>query len=208
MAYNEGDIKTFNPQKQISTEIVLEVIVRHRDAFKQAMTGELRGVPMDEIPDNTRIINKARALNLIISAQREMIRISRPMIRHPALKKWEKEMRNKAEDEKVSFEEHDNDYNKLCKWLDFLRECEKAIRVADETPSKEDDFFVEKHTPEGVVNVLTENFYEMLEDLEESYEQIYLLMLINKVVSSGIEEDEEMTYKEREDEAIRRIVEA
>jgi len=48
----------------------------------------------------------------------------------------------------------------------------------------------------------------MLDDLEESYEQIYLLMLTNKIVSAGIEEDEELSYKEKEEEAIKRVVEA
>ncbi len=33
-------------------------------------------------------------------------------------------------------------------------------------------------------------------------------MLVNKIVSSGIEEDEEKSYKEKEQEAIRRVVEA
>jgi len=48
----------------------------------------------------------------------------------------------------------------------------------------------------------------MLDDLESSYEQIYLLMLTNKIVSAGIEESEELSYKEQEDELIRRVVEA
>ena len=48
----------------------------------------------------------------------------------------------------------------------------------------------------------------MLDDLETTYEKIYLLMLTNKIVSAGIEEDEELSYKELEDEAIRRIAEA
>jgi len=65
-----------------------------------------------------------------------------------------------------------------------------------------------RQTPEGEIYELTPNFYEMLEDLEASYEQIYLLMLTNKIVSAGIEEDEELSYKEKEQEAIRRLVEA
>jgi len=48
----------------------------------------------------------------------------------------------------------------------------------------------------------------MLEDLESSYEQIYLIMLTNKIVSAGIEEDEELSYKEKEEEFINRIVNA
>ena len=48
----------------------------------------------------------------------------------------------------------------------------------------------------------------MLDDLESSYEQIYLIMLTNKIVSAGIEEDEELSYKEKEAEMIKRVVEA
>ena len=66
----------------------------------------------------------------------------------------------------------------------------------------------EVDTDEGKVFTLTGNFYEMLEELESSYEQIYLLMLTNKIVSAGIEEDEELTYKQKEEEAIRRVKEA
>jgi len=44
--------------------------------------------------------------------------------------------------------------------------------------------------------------------LENSYEQVYLLMLINKIVSAGLEEDEELTYKQKEEEAVRRTIEA
>ena len=67
MDYEPGEIKTFNPQKGISTEIILEVLTRHRDAFKQARTGELIGLTVEKITDNDRKMNQARALNLIIS---------------------------------------------------------------------------------------------------------------------------------------------
>ena len=41
---------------------------------------------------------------------------------------------------------------------------------------------------EGKKSELTENFYEMLEDLETIYEKIYLIMLRNKIISPIIEE--------------------
>ena len=42
----------------------------------------------------------------------------------------------------------------------------------------------------------------------EMYEKIYLIMLKHKIVSSGIEQDEIKSYKEQEEEAISRIVDA
>jgi len=210
MGYEPGDIKIFNPNKEISREITLEILIRHRDALKQARTGELVGVGMDQIKDNDRIVNQARALNLIISSQREMITISRPIIFFASTQKWKKKNKSDDDKDKNPFEEEDNDYNKLIEWLNFLRHCEKSIIIADKTKSLADDFMVTKvdNNSGDKKNELTGNFYEMLEDLEGSYEQIYLLMLKNKIVSAGIEEDEEATYKEKEEEFIRRVMEA
>jgi len=210
MAYEPGDIKIFNPNKEISREITLEILIRHRDALKQARTGELLGIPMDQIKDNDRKVNQARALNLIIASQREMVTISRPIIFFGSTQKWKKKNKKEEDKEENPFEKEENDYNKLIEWLNFLRLCEKSIIIADKTKSLADDFMVTKvdgNTGEEK-NELTENFYEMLEDLEGSYEQVYLLMLKNKIVSAGIEEDEEMTYKEKEAEMVRRVEDA
>jgi len=204
----EGEIKVFNPNKEISTQITLEILIRHRDALKQARTGELPGIPMDKISDNARKLNQVRALNLIISAQREMITISRPIIFFRSTQRWKNEFKEEEKRKENPFEKHDNDYNKLMFWLKFLINCSEAIENAEKTRSLDDDFMITRQKNDGQFNELTKNFYEMLVDLEESYEQIYLLMLTNKIVSAGIEEDEEKTYKEKEAEAIRRIVEA
>lgn len=206
--FEPGDVKTYNPAKEISKEITLEIVIRHRDAFKQARTGEIVGTPMDKIDDNQRKINQVRALNLIISAQREMITVSRPIIWFRSTQKWKKD--NKTDEERIAnpFEKQDNDYNKLMSWLEGLKNCEQSILYAEKTKNVKDDFLVKKQTLEGDFNVLTENFYEMLDELEGSYEQIYLLMLTNKIVSAGIEEDEEMTYSELEEEAMKRVIES
>ena len=206
--YEPGEIPIFNPNKEISKEITLEILIRHRDALKQARTGELVGVPLDKLDDNIRKFYQVKALHLIIAAQREMITHSRPNILHRAKQKWMKKYRKEEEREEHPFEKEDNDYNKLLELLGFLRECKKDILTAERTKTLKDDFLITKQKNEGEVNELTENFEDMLEDLETSYEQIYLLMLTNKIVSRGIEEDEELSYKENEDEAIRRIREA
>jgi len=210
MAYEAGDIKIFNPNKEISKEITLEILIRHRDALKQARTGELLGIPMDKIKDNDRKMYQARALNLIIAAQREMVTVSRPIVFFTSTQKWKKKNRKDEDKDKNPFEKEENDYKSLMTWLNFLRLCEKAIIIADKTRSLDDDFMVTKVNGNSgeEKNELTENFYEMLEDLEGSYEQIYLLMLKNKIVSAGIEEDDEMTYKEKEAEMVKRVEEA
>lgn len=209
MAFEPGDVKIFNPQKELSKEVVLETIIRHRDAFKQARTGEKIGINMNKITDNERRLNQVQALSLIISAQREMITISRPIIVHNSTKRWRKA--NPTDEKKAQnpFEKYNCDYNKLMNWLSFLKECQNAIAIADKTKDISDDFlktYIDKNGNE--VSELTTNFYDMLDDLEESYEKIYLLMILNKIVSSGLEDDEELTEKELEQEAIRRIAEA
>lgn len=208
MAFESGDIKVFNPNKEISKEITLEILVRHRDALKQARTGELPEVNVESLKDNQRKINQVRALNLIISAQREMVTVSRPIIFFRSTQAWKKKHKEEKDQEENPFEKDNNDYNKLKDWLDFLTFCEEAIVNAERSKSLDDDFLVTRNMNDGEVFFLTQNFRDMLQDLEDSYEQIYLLMLTNKIVSAGIEEDEEMSYKEKEQEAIRRVVEA
>ena len=202
------DLKVFNPNKEISIEITLEILIRHRDALKQARTGELKGVSIDKLSDNERKLNQVKALSLIISSQREMITASRPIIYFRSTKKWERQNRDIEEDKKVSFEKDENDYNKMLEWLDFLKRCEEDLLKAEKTRRLDDDFLVKKSTAEGEVYELTTNFREMLEDLEHSYEQIYLLMLINKIVSAGIEEDEYQTHQELAEEARKRIIDS
>lgn len=209
MVYEAGEIKTFNPQKEVSYEIVLESLIRHRDAVKQARTGEKIGIDMNKITDDERRLNQVQALSLIISAQREMITISRPIVFFNSSKDWEKSYPKEESRLQHPFDKYKCHYNDLMEWLDFLKKCLRAIEQADISKTTEDDFLVQRIISTGErIKELTNNFWEMLDDLESSYEKIYLIMLINKIVSSGIEEDDELTYKQKEEEAIRRVVEA
>jgi len=207
---DDGDIRVFNPSKEISKEIILDILIRHRDAMKQARTGEVTPATEKNIKDNDRKFNQVRALTLIISAQREMITLSRPVVFFRSQQKWRKSNRTEEEQINRPFDKDINDYNRLKEWLGFLSACEQDILQAERTKSLDDDYILEKQDQiEGTITyVLTKNFYEMLEELESSYEQIYLLMLTNKIVSAGIEEDEELTDKQKEEEMIRRVVEA
>ena len=210
----EGEIRVFNPNKEISREITLEVLIRHRNSMKQARTGELPDTTVEQLDDNNRMFNRVRALNLIIASQREMISISRPIVFFRSKKQYEKHLRKlegkKDKDPKEEkFEDFKCDYNTLLQeHLELLKACERDIIEAEKSKTVDDDFIKEYEEYSGKRYRLTENFYEMLEELEGSYEQIYLMMLTNKIVSAGIEDDEEQTYKEKEEEAVRRVVEA
>ena len=207
MGENEADIRVFNPSKEISREITLEILIRHRDAMKQARTGDDIGV--EDKSANSRRMNQVEALKYIIAAQREMITVSRPIIYFRSMQKWKKSQRNVKEGEEVKFEDHENDYNDMLNTLETLRACEQDIIEADRTKKLDDDFILEKQDSLGEKKMeLTNNFFEMLDELENSYEKIYLLMLTNKIVSAGIEEDDELSYKDKEAEMIRRVEDA
>ena len=208
MVYEEGEIKVINPGKEIATEIVVEMLMRHRDALIQSRSGKISGIPLEKIRYNQRKLNQVRGLSLMISAQKDMITYSRAIIYNNSNYKWKKKYNTDEDRLKFPFEKEINDYNDLKNWLKFLEECEQSIINADKTKTLDDDFMIEKTTNQGIVRELTHNFYEMLSDLETSYERINLLMLTNKVISAGIEHDDEMEYIELENEAIRRIVEA
>ena len=204
---DEADIRVFNPSKEISKEITLEILIRHRDAMKQARTGD--DIGSDDKSANTRKINQVKALNYIIAAQREMITVSRPIIYFRSTQKWKKSQRNVKEEDIIDFELHDNDYNNMLGILEILKACEQDIIEADRTKTLDDDFILKKENNMGENKFeLTSNFFEMLDELENSYEKIYLLMLTNKIVSSGLEEDEELSYKEQEQAFIDRVKEA
>jgi len=208
MAYDGAEIQTFNASKAIAQTRDLQLILWHNDAMRQARTGETPGTKMEELSDNKRKMNQVRALNVIISAQRELINISRSQIKFRSFNKWKKD--NPTEDLQMAnpFETHTNDYNKLIELKEKLFACEMDILEAEKTKTQDDDFIVVRQRDNSEFYELTPNFREMLRELEDSYEEIHLLMLTNKIISAGIEENEELTYKEKEDEMRRRIVDA
>lgn len=199
---NNGEISQFNPSKDIAREVTLQIIIKHRDATAQAREGVIPGVEV--LGDKQKKYNKIKGLFKMISSQREMINISRPAVLHNCMAKWNR----RSEDNKKPFEEEENEYNDLMVVREILQEAELDMTKAEQSKTVDDDYLIEKQRAEGVQYILTEKYFEMINGLEDLYEKIYLIMLKHKIVSSGIEVDEIKTYKETEDEAIRRIVEA
>jgi len=206
MERDSGEIRVFNPDKDVAREVTLNILIRHRDATQQAREGVVPGQP--EPDDTLRKFNKVKGLYKMISAQREMINISRPIVKHNCYIKWKKKNQTDEDKQKNPFEEEENDYKKLMFIKELLREAELDMVHAEQTSSTKDDYLVERTTQNGRVYSLTEKYFEMLNGLEDTYETIDLIMLQHKIISAGIDEDEVRTYKELEKEAIDRIVNA
>lgn len=204
-----GEIHVYNPDKQLSEQVTLKNIVAHDVAMRLARTG-VPDLPSDKpITPNERMKLRFKGLNEIISSQQCMITNIKAIVKNNNEVQWRK--KNKEDEDKVEnkFDDEDNDYNELVAILRFLDICEQKIITARKTKIQDDDFLVKRqeHTGEWVLD-LTKNFFEMMKELEESYEEIYSIMLRNKIVSSGFTVDEELEDKQKEEEAMRRIVES
>lgn len=208
---NSGEIQVYNPDKQISEQVTLKNIVAHDVAMKLARTGipELPSEKPMTITIRQRINLRFKGLNEVISVQQCMVTNIKPIVKNNSEVQWRK--KNKSDEDKVKnkFGDDDNDYNELVAILYFLDVCEQKIIKARQTKMPEDDFILERQDHNGeFVLELTNNFFEMMKELESSYEETYGIMLRNKIVSSGFTIDEELDDKTKEEEAMRRIIES
>lgn len=206
MERDSGEIRVFNPDKDVAREVTLNILIRYRDASQQAREGIIPGIPEEN--DEVKKINKVKGLYKMISAQREMINISRPIVKHNCYIKWKKRNPTDEEKEKKPFEDEENDYTKLMLIKEILSEAELDMIKAEQTPSSKDDFLLEKTSANGKTLTLTPKYFDMLNGLEDTYETIDLIMLQHKIISAGIDEDEIKSYRELEKEAIDRVINA
>lgn len=204
-----GEIQVYNPDKQISEQVTLKNIVAHDVAMKLARTGVPELPSEKPLTPNQRIKLRFKGLNEIISSQQCIVTNIKPIVKNNSEAQWRKKYKADEEKEKHEFGEEDNDYNELVAILTFLDICEQKIIEARKTKMPEDDFIIKRQANNGEITMdLTQNFFGMMKELEESYEEIYGIMLRNKIVSSGFTIDEELEDKQKEEEAMRRIIDS
>lgn len=209
MAEIGGEISVYNPDKQISEQITLKNLILHDAAMRLTRTGVPEEKSDKPLSFNDRTSLRFKGLNEVISAQQCLITNANPIVEHNSKNEWRKRNKTDEEKEQNPFEDDDNDYNELCAILSFLDECEQKIIIARKTKSFDDDFVWEKQDHDGdEILELSPNFFKMLKELEESYKVAYGIMLRNKIVSSGISVDEDLEDKQKEEEAIRRIIDS
>jgi len=207
---NSGELNLWNPDKQISEQITLRNLIIHNNAMRLSRTGV--GELDSEKPNNLNDRNTLRfkGLNDVISAQQILVGNALPIVESNDRNNWNKKNKEDEQKEENKFEEENNDFNELNAIMDFLDGCEQKIITAARTKSLDDDYLLEKQdnsTGEIIMN-LSKNFFDMLKEMQESYREIYGVLLRHKIVSNGIQVDEELEDKQKEEEAMRRIVEA
>lgn len=205
----ESELKTFNASGVIAKERDVKLVLWHTYAMRQVLSGEIEGEENNKITSNTRIMNQFDGLKKVIAIQKLLISTFTANVRFASFEKWKKSANNENQEKEVPFDKFECDYNKLKKIKKILIACQKDILEAKRTKKLDDDFVWEKIDENGNIKYeLTQNFYDMAEVLDDTWEEINLILLTNKCISAGIEVNEELTYKEQEEEMKRRVVEA
>lgn len=206
---NRSSVSNFNPNKQISTEMVLDILLKHKNAMYKSYYGKNID-DKEEISDNNRIINQSSALREMMSSQMLIIDlIAKPTIEENCIDRYNKKYKTKEEKEEHIFENEENDIKILMECREFLLWCLDILKKADLTPTLEDDFMITRVSSNGEKeNHLTKNFGDMRNDLAENYNKIYRLLIQHEIVTKKQEEDEGLTYEEQTKMFIERFEEA
>jgi len=208
MAYEIGDIKDFNVSKEIRHNVDLPMFIQYRLAATQARTGSTPIKSHHDMSDNERRINQVKGLTEINSAMRQIIDGTASRVKRKSKKRWEKQNSSLDNDDDEWEKDETTDYFKLKELKSFLKFAHEQMRIADETTSLEDDFSIEADIDGKKVVKLTDNYYNMLEDLEDAHEVLDDIMSRCGIDSMGMHEDEELTYKEQELAFIEAVKEA
>lgn len=204
----EGEVRTFNSAKKESDEITFPLIQGHIQALQQARTGKLTNKEVSDMTKEERMINRVKALHVIISLQKDIIQIARPYTKTKAIAEWEKRNRNSRNKKPIPFDEDINDHNKLLDLRKFLGHLDQMIIEANNDNKVENDLLIKIQRNGRDELELTKNFSNIFEELEDTYEEIYMILITHKIASAGINEDEELEDKQKEEECMRRIVDA
>lgn len=169
------EVKSFDLQAELGSQLIVDVLLKHRDIYRQASSGIVPEWNLDlnnrvmisgkdyDFPIYSKAIHQEKALQLLISNQLELICLIRPIL-------------------KLSKSKNHKEIMKISKHLKLFRSC---IFKATQTKRLEDDFikvFIDNHGTNNRVE-LTQNFYDMMEELEDTYEKIYEIIGEDEIIS-------------------------
>lgn len=212
MAFEEkgsgGEIKNFNSAKQITEFMDLRLVKELLDSFYVARRGVKPEQNIEEINLKTNVENKVQGLKSITYALKDLIMRGRGEIESEELTKWMNKNKGKEDKDKTNFEDEENDYNRLEYQRRKVNACFMDLIEAQKTRSLKDDFMVRRDTADGEIYEVTDKYYEMLEELEDSWKEIEKILKQHKILSQGMIVDEELNYKEQERLFMERFKEA
>lgn len=170
------EVKSFNLQEELGQQLIVNVLIQHRDLLRQAHSGILPEWNPDvdntvvvsgekySFPIYAKEVHQAKALLLLVSNQLEIISLVRPIL-------------------KLSYPD---DYTLIIKTSESLRYFRTCLLEANRTKNFNDDFVRILINNQKVE--LTQNFYDMLEELEGTYETIYYILIKDKIISPLVEQ--------------------
>lgn len=183
---NKKQIKVESIGSSISS-ILLSAIQNHQDVMTVASLGGVDLEQQEKLNRNRRTLRRAASLPRIINAQQGMVRISLSIIKIQSEKDWVSKYPTESDQKDNPFKKHDNDYNELLRVSEALSFFIQSIREASITNNLDDDFVRRiQHTRQNyAVNdwILTDNFFDMLGALEESFETVYSILLENGLIT-------------------------
>lgn len=201
-------IKTHVPDKELS-----ELTRRNIEMYENAVKLALSGVPKEgNYPRtyNEEVENRFEGLKLMIRVQQQILNTKDfATIKKNCENNWKRKYKTESGREENPFEDEDNDANELEAISYFLDECEEKIENSILTESLEDDFIKETDMWDGTKRKqLTSNFKNMFKELKNSFEIIYQALIDHKIVTLGATEDADKSEKEKEEEFVRRVLNA
>jgi hypothetical protein len=175
-----AELKSFNLQEQLGEQLIADVLIRHRDLMRQAHSGILPEWNPDldnevivsgekySFPIYAKEVHQGKSLLLLVANQLELLTLVRPIL-------------------KFSYPDDYENILGISKALRYFRSC---LLEANRTKRLEDDFIrvIVDHNGTNHRVELTRNFFDMLEELSDSYEIIYYILIKNKIISPLLEQ--------------------
>jgi len=187
---NNKEIKVENIGKTISS-VLLDSISIHNDAMILARFG---ATSMDDRsksgPNQTRI-KRLLSLGLVMASQIGMIRTSKSQVRIASLKEYDKEYNTPEAKKANPFKKEHNDYNELDAILKTLNKFDKFVRLNARSNVRGRRFIETVQQPHEHYDVgdykLTENFFDMIGELEETYDGIDYIITCRGLITDVTE---------------------
>ncbi len=186
MEEQNKQIKIENIGSSISS-ILLSVLKNHEDYMNVAHLGGVNLAEQEALNRNSRVKRQCSSLPRIIASQLSLIRISLSVVELESIKEWKSKYPTSTQRDLQPFGNEGSDYLSLLEIRKLLRYCDECYREAQWTNNVRDDFIetIQQERENYAVfdKVLTKNFFLMLEELEETFENIYSILLKNGLIT-------------------------
>jgi|AntAceMinimDraft_18_1070375.scaffolds.fasta_scaffold12402_2 hypothetical protein len=207
---SNDNIDIYNVDKRIS-DLTYENIDKHDKAMLLCRTGQPANPEDRPRNHNQKLENQYEGLKATISHQQHLLSGNcSSVIRTNCKNKWNKKFKTQEERDRNPFEKEDNDFNELEAVYKMLNGMDEKILTAEKTSTYDDDFIWRKRMNHEGDNVfeLSPNFKIMQNELRDTFRAIYDIFIENGIVTNNNEEDDEITYKQKEELFLERFKEA